>query len=58
MNCGTVTAVMKTFIERLIGFVDRPWGMKAPRVRKERKDKQAVVASSPLSRRRGRSKRY
>jgi multimeric flavodoxin WrbA len=46
MNFGTVTAVMKTFIERLICFSYWPWGVNAPRVRNERKGKRAVVVAS------------
>jgi multimeric flavodoxin WrbA len=33
MNFGTVTAVMKRFIERLVCFAYWPWGMGAPKVR-------------------------
>ncbi|MFA5353245.1 MAG: flavodoxin family protein [Thermodesulfovibrionales bacterium] len=46
MNFGTVTALMKRFIERLVCYAYWPWGMKAPRPRKRRKDKVAVVVSS------------
>lgn len=46
MNFGTVTAIMKRFIERLVCFAYWPWGMKAPQVRDERKEKLAVVVGS------------
>ena len=46
MNFGTVTAVMKKFIERLVCFAYWPWGMNAPKIRNDRKNKYAVVVSS------------
>jgi len=46
MNFGTVTAVMKRFIERLICFAYWPWGMNAPKQRNKRKEKRAVVVAS------------
>ena len=46
MNFGTVTAVMKKFIERLVCFACWPWGMGAPKVRRKRKEKRAVVVAS------------
>lgn len=46
MNFGTVTAVMKRFIERLICFAYWPWGMNAPKLRNKRKEKRAVVVAS------------
>jgi NAD(P)H-dependent FMN reductase len=47
MNFGTVTAVMKKFIERLVCFAYWPWGMNAPKIRnKERRKRALVVASS------------
>jgi multimeric flavodoxin WrbA len=46
INFGTVSAIMKRFIERLICFVYWPWGMKAPKVRNENKTKKAVVVAS------------
>lgn len=46
MNFGTVTAVMKKFIERLACLAWWPWGMNAPKMRNERKLKRAVVVAS------------
>jgi NAD(P)H-dependent FMN reductase len=46
MNFGTVTAVMKTFIERLVCFAYWPWGMNAPKMRIDRKSKYAAVVAS------------
>lgn len=46
MNFGTVTAVTKRFIERLVCFAYWPWGTGAPRVRNSKKSKQAVVVLS------------
>ena len=46
MNFGTVTAVMKRFIERLVCFAYWPWGMNAPQVRNKQKNKRAVVVAS------------
>ncbi len=46
VNFGTVTAVMKRFIERLACLAWWPWGMNAPRLRKELKTKRAVVVAS------------
>lgn len=46
INFGTVTAVMKKFIERLACYAYWPWGMNAPKMRNERKEKCAVVVAS------------
>ena len=46
VNFGTVTAVMKKFIERLVCFAYWPWGMNAPRVRDKEIRKRAVVVVS------------
>lgn len=46
MNFGTVTAVMKRFIERLACYAWWPWGMNAPKMRNEPKEKRAVVVAS------------
>lgn len=46
VNFGTVTAVMKKFIERLVCFAYWPWGKPAPRIRDKRKARKAVVISS------------
>ena len=46
MNFGTVTAVMKVFIERLVCFAWWPWGKGAPKVRDDIKTKRAVIVVS------------
>jgi multimeric flavodoxin WrbA len=46
VNFGTVTAVMKKFIERLVCFAYWPWGMNAPKVRNKEMRKRAVVVVS------------
>lgn len=46
MNAGTVTAVMKTFIERLICFAYWPWGSGAPKSRHASIAKRAVFITS------------
>ncbi len=46
MNFGTVTAVMKKFIERLACLAWWPWGMNAPKMRNEPNVKRAVVVAS------------
>jgi multimeric flavodoxin WrbA len=46
MNFGTVTAMMKRFIERLVCFAHWPWGALAPRVRQRERTKRAVVVAS------------
>jgi len=46
MNFGTVTAVMKRFIERLVCFAYWPWGMNAPKMRNKEKKKRALVVAS------------
>jgi multimeric flavodoxin WrbA len=46
MNFGTVTAVMKRFIERLVCLAYWPWGTAAPKTRSKRRDKRAVVVAS------------
>ncbi len=46
MNFGTVTALMKRFIERLTPFAYWPWGMAAPKMRLEQKTKRAVIVAS------------
>ena len=45
-NFGTVTAVMKRFIERLACYAYWPWGMNSPHMRIKRKEKPAVVVAS------------
>lgn len=46
MNAGSVTAVMKTFIERLISFAYWPWGQGAPKARNPEKKRVAVLVGS------------
>jgi putative NADPH-quinone reductase len=46
MNFGTVTAVMKKFIERLLCYTYWPWGMDAPKTRSKKKSKHAVLVAS------------
>ena len=46
MNFGTVTAVTKRFIERLICLVYWPWGQMAPRNRIREKSKRAVIVTA------------
>lgn len=46
MNFGTITAVMKKFIERLVCFAYWPWGMNAPKIRLDNKTRFAVLVAS------------
>lgn len=46
VNFGTVTAVMKRFIERLVCFAYWPWGQPAPKERNRHKEKQAILVIS------------
>lgn len=46
MNFGTVTAVMKVFIERLACLAYWPWGANAPEMRNSLKQKRAVLVAS------------
>jgi hypothetical protein len=46
MNFGTVTALTKRFIERLVCFAHWPWGNGAPKIRDSRKPRSAVVVAS------------
>lgn len=46
MNFGTVTALMKRFIERLVCYGYWPWGTGIPKQRIRRKTKRAVVVAS------------
>jgi multimeric flavodoxin WrbA len=46
MNAGTVTAVMKAFIERLISYSYWPWGQPAPKTRNPVKKKTALLVGS------------
>jgi putative NADPH-quinone reductase len=46
VNFGTVTALMKRFIERLVCYAYWPWGKGAPKVRHERMPRRAVLLAS------------
>jgi multimeric flavodoxin WrbA len=46
MNFGTVTAVMKRFVERLACYGYWPWETMSPQVRDKQKTKRAVVVTS------------
>ena len=46
MNFGTVTAVMKRFVERLACYGYWPWETTSPQVRNKQKGKRAVVVAS------------
>lgn len=46
INMGTVTAVMKRFIERLVCFAYWPWETVVPKYRLDRIPKRAVLVSS------------
>lgn len=46
MNFGSVTAVTKRFIERLVCYAYWPWGTGAPKVRTKIKNKRAVVVAT------------
>ena len=46
INFGTVTAVMKKFIERLTVYGYWPWGMAAPQFRIKETTKQAILVTS------------
>ena len=45
-NFGTVTALYKAFLERLVPYGYWPWGEVAPKDRKEIKSKKSIVISS------------
>ena len=46
VNFGTVTAVMKRFIERLVCYAYWPWGKPAPKVRRQKTARCAVLIAS------------
>ncbi|AQT68600.1 2-amino-4-deoxychorismate dehydrogenase [Anaerohalosphaera lusitana] len=46
VNFGTTTAIMKSFIERLVAYAFWPWGKAAPSNRIDKPTKKAVVISS------------
>jgi multimeric flavodoxin WrbA len=49
VNYGNVTAVFRTFMERLIGFTYWPWGQAAPKQRRKLTTRRAaLVASSAM----------
>jgi multimeric flavodoxin WrbA len=45
-NVYAVTALFKRFMERLIGYSYWPWGAPAPKLRKKRATKRALVITS------------
>lgn len=46
MNFGTVTALTKAFIERLICYAYWPWGAAAPKLRRKKPGKRALLIAS------------
>ncbi len=46
MNFGTVTAVTKRFLERLVCFAYWPWKMNAPKIRNKKKKRRALIVCS------------
>lgn len=46
MNFGSVTALMKRFIERLVCYAYWPWGMPAPKLRRKERPRRAVLVAS------------
>lgn len=46
VNFGTVTALMKRFMERLVCYAYWPWGMLAPKARRRQLSKPAVLVAS------------
>ena len=46
MNFGTVTAITKRFIERLLPFAYWPWGGAAPQRREKKGRKRAVIVTA------------
>ncbi len=46
VNFGSVTAVMKRFLERLVCYAYWPWGRKIPKVRNRQRDKRALLVTS------------
>ena len=46
VNFGTMTALMKRFLERLMCYAYWPWGAAAPRVRDRRMPRRAVIVTS------------
>ena len=46
VNCYNVTAIFRRFMERLVGSAYWPWGQNAPKSRKTKLDKKAVLVAS------------
>ncbi|MEW5736684.1 MAG: flavodoxin family protein [Thermodesulfobacteriota bacterium] len=46
MNFGTVTALTKAFIERLICYAYWPWGATGPKLRQKNRGKRALLVAS------------
>lgn len=46
VNFGTVTAIMKQFLERLVCYAFWPWGTASPKARSPLKDKRAAIVVS------------
>ena len=46
VNFGSVTAIMKRFIERLLVYAYWPWGVKIPKLRIKRPSKPALIVTS------------
>jgi multimeric flavodoxin WrbA len=46
VNYGGVTAVFRTFLERLIGYTYWPWGQASPKARQKRSSRKAVLVAT------------
>lgn len=46
VNFFSVTAIMKRFVERLVGFAYRPWGEKGPKLRTKKPNKKGIIITS------------
>ena len=46
VNYGGVTAVFRTFLERLIGYAYWPWGQPSPKARQKRSTRKAVLVAT------------
>lgn len=46
VNCGNVTAVFRTFLERLIGYAYWPWGQPSPTTRQKHPTRKAVLVAT------------
>ena len=46
VNCFNVTAILRRFMERLVGSAYWPWGKTAPKGRNAKSEKKAVLVSS------------